>query len=175
MTARHVGFAHRRLRSSIWRPASSRCATARGNWITYNGEIYNYIELRRELGEGHVPDHARTPKSCCRPTAAGAPDCVDRLRGMFAFAIWDEASESSSVPATGLASSRSTIPSSMACSTAPARRRRCCPFLPSIETDVEGFKDYLAFQFCLAGKTLFSGIHELLPGHTLTVRNGARP
>src|SRR4029078_3382142 len=46
------------------------------------------------------------------------------------------------------------------------------PLLPSIDTDVEGLKDYLAFQFCLAGKTLFKGVSELLPGHYLSVRNG---
>ena len=46
------------------------------------------------------------------------------------------------------------------------------PFLPRIETDLEGLKDYLAFQFCLAGKTLFEGVRELLPGHRLRVRNG---
>ena len=39
------------------------------------------------------------------------------------------------------------------------------PFLPDVETDLEGLKDYLAFQFCLAGKTLFKGVRELLPGH----------
>ncbi|MFH0881038.1 MAG: asparagine synthase (glutamine-hydrolyzing), partial [Lentisphaerota bacterium] len=36
----------------------------------------------------------------------------------------------------------------------------------------EGFKDYLAFQFCLDGKTLFKGVQELLPGHVLTIENG---
>ena len=46
------------------------------------------------------------------------------------------------------------------------------PFLPAVETDLEGFKDYLTFQFCLGGKTLFKGVQELLPGHFLRVRNG---
>ena len=46
------------------------------------------------------------------------------------------------------------------------------PFVPAIETDYEALKEYLAFQFCLAGKTLFKGISQLLPGHTLTVRAG---
>jgi asparagine synthase (glutamine-hydrolysing) len=46
------------------------------------------------------------------------------------------------------------------------------PFLPAIETDMSALKDYLAFQFCLDGKTLFRGVRELLPGHTLTVKNG---
>ena len=46
------------------------------------------------------------------------------------------------------------------------------PFLPAIRTDLDGLKDYLAFQFCLAGKTLFEGVRELLPGHRLRVRGG---
>jgi asparagine synthase (glutamine-hydrolysing) len=46
------------------------------------------------------------------------------------------------------------------------------PFVKDVQIDVEGFKDYLTFQLCLAGKTLFQGIKELLPGHFLTVING---
>jgi asparagine synthase (glutamine-hydrolysing) len=46
------------------------------------------------------------------------------------------------------------------------------PFLPTIETDVSGLRDYLTFQFCLAGKTLFAGINELPPGHRLRLRSG---
>ena len=44
--------------------------------------------------------------------------------------------------------------------------------MTSIDTDLEAFKDYLAFQFCLAGKTLFRGIRELPPAHVLIVRDG---
>jgi asparagine synthase (glutamine-hydrolysing) len=46
------------------------------------------------------------------------------------------------------------------------------PFLPEIQTDLQGFKDYLTFQFCLAGKTLFEGVHELLPAHYMRVQDG---
>ena len=46
------------------------------------------------------------------------------------------------------------------------------PFLDHIEIDLEGFKDYLTFQFCLDGKTLFNGIRELLPAHHLQIRDG---
>lgn len=46
------------------------------------------------------------------------------------------------------------------------------PFVASVETDLEGLRDYLAFQFCLAGKTLFKGIRELLPGHMLRIAGG---
>ena len=46
------------------------------------------------------------------------------------------------------------------------------PMLPSVETDLNGLKDYLAFQFCMAGKTLFEGIKELPPGHYLKLKRG---
>ena len=48
------------------------------------------------------------------------------------------------------------------------------PFLPAIETDPDGLKDYLAFQFCLAGKTLFKGVRELPPGHSAAWSPGRR-
>ena len=79
---------------------------------------------------------------------------------------------SSSARATASGSSRSTTPSSTASSTSRPRSRRCCRSCRPIETDIEGFKDYLSFQFCLGGKTLFKGVQELLPGHFLRVQNG---
>ena len=63
-----------------------------GNWITYNGEIYNYLELRRELGEGTFRTTSDT-EVVLRAYRRWGPACVERLRGMFAFAIWDEAEE----------------------------------------------------------------------------------
>ena len=84
------------------------------------------------------------------------PACVERLRGMFAFAIWDEAEgrlfcarDRFGIKPFYYAVVDGVVP------TAPPRRRRSLPFLPAIETDLEALKDYLAFQFCLAGKTLF--------------------
>src|SRR5205085_10568393 len=46
------------------------------------------------------------------------------------------------------------------------------PFVDAIETDLESVSEYLTFQFCLGGKTLFKGISELLPAHTVRVSNG---
>ena len=48
---KHVGFAHRRLEIIDLQTGQQPMHDGEGNWITYNGEIYNYVELRRELGE----------------------------------------------------------------------------------------------------------------------------
>ena len=92
---------------------------------------------------------------------------------MFAFAVWDEARQvlfcaRDRFGIKPFYYTRSEIAFYFA-----SEVKALLPFLPTIETDLEGFKDYLAFQFCLAGKTLFQGIHELLPGHTLTVEQWA--
>ena len=60
------------------------------NWVAFNGEIYNYKELRDELeARGHCSAPARTPRCWFTSTRSWATECLARLRGMFAFAIWD--------------------------------------------------------------------------------------
>ncbi len=59
-------------------------------WIVFNGEIYNYRELRRDLEKhGHVFRTASDTETIVHLYEDLGPRCVDRLRGMFAFAIWD--------------------------------------------------------------------------------------
>lgn len=59
-------------------------------WITYNGEIYNYRELRHELqGCGHVFHSATDTEVILAAYAQWGLDCLSRFNGMFAFALWD--------------------------------------------------------------------------------------
>ncbi len=63
----------------------------RSIWIVFNGEIYNYRELRRELEQrGHTFRTSSDTETIVHLYEDLGPRCVDRLRGMFAFAIWDE-------------------------------------------------------------------------------------
>ena len=167
----HVAFAHRRLEIIDLATGHQPMTDGAGNWITYNGEVYNYLELRRELGESEFRTTSDT-EVVLRAYRRWGPSCVERFRGMFAFAIWDEAEGRlfCARDPFGIKPFAYTVVDGVFMAASEAKA--LLPFLSAIETDPDALKDYLAFQFCLAGKTLFKGVHELLPGHTLTIRNG---
>ncbi len=63
-------------------------------WITFNGCIYNYPELRRELSAlGHVFRTRCDTETIVHAYEEWGPDCVSRFNGMWAFAIWDSRSK----------------------------------------------------------------------------------
>ena len=86
-----VGLGHRRLSiidlESGRQPLSNEDGTV---WITYNGEVYNFPELRVELeAKGHLFRTRTDTEVVVHLYEEMGPACVDRLRGMFSFAIWD--------------------------------------------------------------------------------------
>jgi len=166
-----LGFGHRRLSIIGLDTGAQPMHDEGGNVITFNGEIYNYIELRRELGEGNFRTDSDT-EVILQAWQAWGPSCVERFRGMFAFALWDEQSGE-----LFLARDRFGIKPLYHAAVKgrllfASEAKALLPFLPGIATDPEGFKDYLTFQFCLEGKTLFRDVRELPPGHVMRVRNG---
>ncbi len=167
----HVGFAHRRLSIIDLSTGDQPMTDRAGNWIVFNGEIYNYIELREELGLHNFVSTSDTEVILFAYRKWGA-DCVNHLRGMFAFALWDEANHTlfCARDRFGIKPFYYTVAGNTFYFASEVKA--LLPFVDQIETDLEGFKDYLAFQFCLAGKTLFKGVQELLPGHFLRVANG---
>jgi asparagine synthase (glutamine-hydrolysing) len=169
---RHLGLAHRRLSIIDLHKGAQPMLDGRGNSISFNGEIYNFLELRDQLGCENFATQSDT-EVILHAYRKWGPDCLDHLRGMFAFVLWDDANQ-----ALFCARDRFGIKPFYYAVVGDllyiaSETKALLPFLPGIETDVEGFKDYLAFQFCLAGKTLFRGIRELLPGHFLRAFNGS--
>ena len=87
-----IGLGHRRL--SIIDPTDAGrqpMGTSEGDvWITYNGEIYNFRELREELAKKGYAFHSRTDTEVLlNAYLEWDLDCLERLNGIFAFAIWD--------------------------------------------------------------------------------------
>ena len=166
----HVGLGSRRLSIIDLEHGHQPMSDDAGRWIAYNGEVYNYPELRSTLG-GAFAKGADT-EVVLRAYGTWGAESLDHLRGMYAFAIWDEAEQE-------LFLARDRFGIKPLCYAVvgdvlyfASEAKALMPFLPSIEIDVEGFKDYLAFQFCLAGKTLFEGVSELQAGHFLRVGHG---
>jgi len=92
----NIGFGHRRLAvidlsADADQPMSSGLD---GYTLVYNGEIYNYRELRKELTKlGHGFKTKSDTEVVLRAYIAWGKDCVDRFNGMFAFAIWDKSKQ----------------------------------------------------------------------------------
>jgi asparagine synthase (glutamine-hydrolysing) len=87
-----AGLGHNRLSIIDLSPAGRQpMSDASGRyWITYNGEVYNYLELREEL-EGRYSFRTRTDtEAILAAYSVWGKECLDRLIGMFAFVIWDE-------------------------------------------------------------------------------------
>ena len=91
--AHGVGLAHRRLSiidlsGNGHQPMPNADAS---NWIVFNGEIYNYLELGRELAaSGHIFRSSSDTEVLLHGYEEHGPAWLGRLNGMFAFAIWDE-------------------------------------------------------------------------------------
>src|SRR5438132_1283588 len=89
--SRRAGLAHRRLAIIDLSDAGQQPMVAPGpTVITYNGEIYNYLELRTELLSGWRFRSTSDTECILAAYDRYETGCLDRLRGMFAFAVWDD-------------------------------------------------------------------------------------
>lgn len=167
----HLGLSHVRLSiidlHTGRQPMLSESQTA----ITYNGEIYNYKQIRRQIGEKNFKTQSDTEVLLLAYEKWGA-DFLSKLRGMFAFALWDE--EKSTLFCArdrfGIKPFYYTV--SKGVFYCASEIKALLPFAEEVETDLESLNDYLTFQFTLGDKTLFKGIKKLEPGHSLTIKSG---
>lgn len=140
-------------------------------WITFNGEIYNYKALRTELTSGgHCFRTNTDTEVIVHAYREWGRDCVQRLRGIFAFAVWDEAKEQLflardhvGVKPLYFARTQQTFTFASqpkAIASMPSFSRSVCP---------DAFRDYLSFGYVPDPGCIFQGIEKLPPGHCLEV------
>ena len=169
-----VGLAHRRLSIIDLTTGSQPMRADNGNVITYNGEIYNYIELRQALGAENFHTTSDT-EVVLRAYERWGERCVERLRGMFAFAIWDARRNELFIARDrfGIKPFYFTIADRFFYFASEAKA--LTPLLRQLATDLDGLHDYFCFQFCLGTKTLFAGIQQIEPAHCGFVGRDLRP
>lgn len=166
-----AGFAHRRL--SIIDLSSDGAQPMRGadgSVIVYNGELYNYDDLRRELGDRWTFRSRADTESILAAHAKWGTDCVDHLRGMFAFAIWKDHRLFAARDPFGIKPFYYAIVDGVFYFASEIKA--LLPFLPSIETDPDALAEYLSFQYMIGEANLFRHVRTLLPGHALKIENG---
>jgi asparagine synthase (glutamine-hydrolysing) len=165
-----VGFVHRRLAIIDLSPSGAQPMVGpNGTVITYNGEIYNYIELREELARHWTFRSTSDTEVILAAYDKWGEECVSHLRGMFAFAIWDERNRKlfAARDRFGIKPLYYTVRGNRVFFASEAKA--LLPFLPDIRTDSLALAEYLTFQYTIGARTLFEGIQALLPGHTLVV------
>jgi len=171
-----VGLGHRRLSIIDLSPAGHQpmCNEDGTVWIVLNGEIYNFRELRDELEKkGHVFRSHSDTEAILHLYEEEGPDCVKGLRGMFAFAIWDERDRSLFL-ARDRAGEKPLF---------YYLDDRCLIFGSeikailqnpnvSVKPDYVAIHHYLTYQSVPSPFSAFQGISKLPPAHYLICRNG---
>ena len=142
-----------------------------GAWVVTNAQFYNHPEVRKGL-PGYRFRTSSDTETFLAAYQRWGPTCVERFRGMFSLALWDQHQQHlfCARDRFGIKPFYYTVVEGVfyCCSEAKA----LLPLLPEVATDEEALQEYLALQFCLNGKTLFRGIKELPAGHTLSVKDG---
>jgi asparagine synthase (glutamine-hydrolysing) len=140
-------------------------------WIVFNGEIYNFLELRTDLEKkGHRFYTACDTEVIVHLYEEMQEECLNKLNGMFAFALWD-----SNCKKLFLARDRLGIkPLHYMISNGRflfGSEIKSILQYPDVkrELDVSALHDFLTFEWVPAPKTIFKGIKKLLPGHIMTV------
>lgn len=170
---RDVGLAHRRLSIIDLSPTGAQPMSGENRTvITFNGEIYNYVELRQELSQSWR-FQSRSDTECILAAYARYGDaCPDSLRGMFAFALWDEEHRRlfCARDRFGIKPLYYAIVGNLFIFA--SEPKAILPFLLDIQTDPGALAEYLTFQYTIGEHTLFQGVKQLLPGHALVVEGG---
>ncbi|MCA9842499.1 MAG: asparagine synthase (glutamine-hydrolyzing) [Cyanobacteria bacterium HKST-UBA03] len=163
-----VGFGHVRLSIvDLDHGAQPMADPATNHVVCYNGEIYNYIELRQELGE-HRFTTASDTEVILKAYETWGPACVEKFRGMFAFALWDAQKQKLFIARDrfGIKPFYFTIQrENGGVFLFASELKTLVPYCKDFKINLDSLRDYFTFQFCLGYKTLADGVNKLMPAH----------
>lgn len=143
-------------------------------WITFNGEIFNYVELRQELlHRGHRFTTQSDTEVILHLYEEEGEDCVRRMNGQWGFALWDSRRHKLFLSRDRLGV-RPLFYASVGHDLVFGSEIKSILAYPGVprELDLVGLDQVFTFWCTVPPRTIFQGIHELPPGHSLTVQNG---
>jgi asparagine synthase (glutamine-hydrolysing) len=146
-----------------------------GSVIAFNGEIYNYLELKKHAeGQGRIFRTTSDTETILAVYEDEGQRPIDRLRGMFAFAHWNPRSHQLTLVRDRFGIKPLYYAMCGDVLYFASEIKALLPFIPTIDTDWDALAEYLTFQYLLQDDTLFAGVKQLPPGHYLAVEPGGR-
>jgi asparagine synthase (glutamine-hydrolysing) len=166
-----LGLGHRRLAIIDLSPAGVQPMSNEDKtvWVTFNGEVYNFAEVRRELERrGHSFRSATDTEVIVHAYEEWGTECLERLNGMFAFGLWDARRRR-------LFLARDRLGIKPLFYYADGRRLLFASEIKAILADetierrvnLKALHHFLSLNYTPAPLTLFAGISQLMPGHYL--------
>lgn len=149
-------------------PMASQCGRY---WIVFNGEIYNYRELRRKIATDYIFHSKSDTEVVLAYYARFGADALSDLRGMFAFAIWDKLEQSLFVARDRLGVKPLYFASIGQCFAFASRPTALHALLPQLDRtiDTQALRYFLEAGYVPAPHSIFVGMKKLQPGHFLRV------
>ena len=171
-----VGLVHRRLsiidlssgQQPLWNEDGSVV-------VVYNGEIYNFPELTQELvALGHTFKSRCDTEVIVHGWEEWGEKCVERFRGMFAFAIWDRTRQTLFIARDRLGIKPVYYAVLADGTVAFASELKSLMVLPQLsqELDAYAIEEYFAFGYIPEPRTIFRAAQKLPPGHTISFKRG---
>lgn len=167
-----VGLAHRRLSIIDLAGGTQPLGNEDGRvQVTFNGEIYNYRELRSRLeGLGHRFKTESDTEVIVHGWEQWGEACVTELRGMFAFAIWDRGQRQLFLARdrVGIKPLLYTVQPGWIAFASELHALRSIPGIP-LTIDPEAIDLFLHYQYIPAPRSIYREVSKLPPGHTLLI------
>ncbi len=178
-TAPGLALAHRRLAIIDLSGGHQPMFTADGNLaVVFNGEIYNFMELRRELESLGYHFRSRSDTEVIlQAWQAWGVQCVRRFSGMFAFALWDSRADTLLIARDRIGKKPLyyTIRENRWLAFGSELKALHASGWSSRKISAQAIEDYLSYGYLPDPKTIYTDVHKLPPGHMMCWRRGADP
>ena len=170
----NFGFGHRRLSiidlEGGQQPMSNEDGTI---WITFNGEIYNFQEIKKNLKENHKFKTKSDTEVILHLYEEKGEECAKFLRGMFAFAIYDSRNNSLYLARDHLGQKPLYYFHDSNQFAFASEIKALLELKPELrEIDLDALYEYLTIRIITPPRSMFKKIRKLQPGHQLVFRNG---